>query len=620
MNYTIDKISPILQEYRFPTVMMWNRLEGRPRATKNFDRALRAEVRDALWMLTKQWQMGEFEGDDAGSPVLAKLRMDTTQLTKYRAAANAAQAFPDDTPLEAQVEQKMLPFSAFNQDISLDLRLMAGRRWKKIIAQAGPVEPVWSFSLEQFPIKLPDASNPADATICAHPESWQQFAAFAGRAVDGFALYQYIKSGLLLTALPGGAALGAEPTALKETFITWFNSMFLQPNDPEDNAWIPARFEYQFQCSAPVSNGEKTLSAKEYYHGHLDWYNFNFEKESTSLGEVETKPPEEVIAKTVRTLLPTPVTFDGMPNTRWWAFENGKVNYSFIKPGTQELAKLMFMEFGLVYANDWYLIPFDLPVGTIASVRGMSVSNVFGENFWIEASGRGSDEDWDRWNMFSINIEGHDQLPTDTSLLLLPGVPKIQQSKPFEKVAFIRDEMANMVWGIETIVPLPHGDSVTGSGAAAQYHSYLQRLIDIANPPSPTPLPTPEPIAKIRYEIMNQVPEQWIPFIPVHLKNDNREIQLQRAAMPRMLENNPAPPDKVRPRTTLLMDGLAEKKPFYVYEEEVPRDGVVVYQSYQRTRWKNGKVFVWFGAGKTTGRGEGSSGLAFDRILPNKVP
>jgi len=78
MPYKLENIEPVLREFQFPTVMMWNRVEGRPRATKNFDRALQAEVRDALWMLTKQWQMGEFEGDDAGSPVLAKIRMDTT--------------------------------------------------------------------------------------------------------------------------------------------------------------------------------------------------------------------------------------------------------------------------------------------------------------------------------------------------------------------------------------------------------------------------------------------------------------------------------------------------------------------------------------------------------------
>ncbi|MGH3974222.1 MAG: hypothetical protein ACRDS9_12990 [Pseudonocardiaceae bacterium] len=36
-----------------PTVVVWNRLEGRPRTT-GFDRALRAEIRDPLWMLTRQ--------------------------------------------------------------------------------------------------------------------------------------------------------------------------------------------------------------------------------------------------------------------------------------------------------------------------------------------------------------------------------------------------------------------------------------------------------------------------------------------------------------------------------------------------------------------------------------
>jgi hypothetical protein len=46
-----------------PTVTTSNRLEGRPR-TVDFDRAFKAEVRDALWLVSKQWQMGEFIGDD----------------------------------------------------------------------------------------------------------------------------------------------------------------------------------------------------------------------------------------------------------------------------------------------------------------------------------------------------------------------------------------------------------------------------------------------------------------------------------------------------------------------------------------------------------------------------
>ena len=51
-----------------------------------------------------------------------------------------------------------------------------------------------------------------------------------------------------------------------------------------------------------------------------------------------------------------------------------------------------------------------------------------------------------------------------------------------------------------------------------------------------------------------------------------------------------------------------------LHEEEVPRAGIRVTQSFQRSRWYGGEVFLWLGMRKETGRGEGSSRLAFDRI------
>src|SRR5438034_7545693 len=104
-------IRSALEQRLFPSITVWNRLEGRPR-TLSFDRALRAEVRDALWMLTKQWQMGEFRGSDAGSPVFAKLQLDLTRLTKYRPDAQATQLFEDDVPLEANVERRPIALEA----------------------------------------------------------------------------------------------------------------------------------------------------------------------------------------------------------------------------------------------------------------------------------------------------------------------------------------------------------------------------------------------------------------------------------------------------------------------------------------------------------------------------
>jgi hypothetical protein len=124
-KYTIANIPEALGRRTFPTITLWNRLEGRPR-TANFDRALKAEVRDALWMLTRQWQLGEFQGDDAGSPVFAKLHVATTRLTRYQALDHPPTAFTGQHPLEATVERRPLA-------LTLDLRLLMGRQWLKMI-------------------------------------------------------------------------------------------------------------------------------------------------------------------------------------------------------------------------------------------------------------------------------------------------------------------------------------------------------------------------------------------------------------------------------------------------------------------------------------------------------
>src|SRR5690606_485871 len=98
-------------------------------------------------------------------------------------------------------------------------------------------------------------------------------------------------------------------------------------------------------------------------------------------------------------------------------------------------------------------------------IRGLSVTNVFGEKLWIEAAGKGLDDDWKRWNMFALSRKGEQKEPADNSLLILPTVEKIQQGKPLEEVFFLRDEVANMVWAIEKKIPLPTGSSKQGGEA-----------------------------------------------------------------------------------------------------------------------------------------------------------
>ncbi len=614
---TIENIQQAIQARQFPTITLWNRLEGRPR-TEDFDRTLKAEIRDPLWLLARQWQMGEFQGDDAGSPVFAKIHFTTATLDGYQPgnAAQPAQPFTDAIPLEAQVEQRPIPFRRGGQPISLDLRLLMGRHWLKLIAPLGDYK---TDFVTQYSIAKPDPTQKEQAELCAHKDTWQQVTAVAGRAMDGYQLYEYLKDpahhAYDMTTIPPGQH--DEVDTLAARFQAWFDRLFLQPQEAAPNAWQPSYLEYQFSLSAssPTDSQEDAVFvADEYYHGRLDWYNLDVDPQRKTLDTATSPAPPESLPAPTQSFLPTPLIFEGMPHTRWWTFEDNRVNFGNVNPGTKDLAQLMLIEFGLIYANDWFMFPLTLPVGTLTHIKGLAVTNVFGERIWIDAAGKGQDEDWQRWNMYTMAVAGAEDVAADTRLMLLPTVPKIQEGTAAEEVMFIRDEMANMVWGIETRLSLADGRSLPGFESAADFRKYYTRLINESPAPDPS-----DPAAPVRYRVMsNNVPENWIPFIPVHIPNNNREIQLQRAALPRIIPRDPNLPEKIRPRTALLRTGLDAGLPYFVHEEEVPRAGIVVRQSFQRTRWYSGRVVTWFGVRKQSGRGEGNSNLRFDQLSPVK--
>jgi hypothetical protein len=620
----IAEIGAVLTGKLFwPTVVRWNRLEGRPRRN-DFRRALRAEVRDPLWMLCKQWQVGEFQGDDAASPVSAVAHIETSRIDRYQPGDGTPKAFTTETPIETVVEQRAIPMFSQQQKMSLDIRLLMGRQWRKLLF-ANSLGHLFSAYVTdpryRFDDPLPDAND--DATLTAHPGVWQTLSAVAGRAMDGGELYLYLR------ADPGNRAHtdittdGGEMDTLDtlaDRFLAWFDGLFVQPGEGND-AWQDSQLEYRFAVSATKDDNEKVLSAREYYHGHLDWYSLDVDPAHDSLSVEGEEGVGDGIELWTRAFLPTNIEFEGMPNTRWWQFEDSKTSFGDIRPDTTDLSKLLLMEFGLIYANDWFLLPFELPVGTLADVRGLAVTDVFGERVWIEASGKGVDDAWQRWAMYNLSTHGQEEVPADRSLVMLPAVPKIQEGQPFDDVRLVRDEVSNMVWAVEKRVPLSTGRSKVGQEAAAELARRYEQLLDAKIDADALVPSLPEPQASIRYRLMRTVPENWIPFVPVHRENDNREIQLQRASMPRIIQGDPYPPEKIKPRTNLLRSGLDLDPPlsYFLFEEEVPRAGVAVTQSYQRTRWTGGRVFNWIGVHKQTGRGEGHSGLAFDRVEPTRT-
>jgi hypothetical protein len=613
LPYVVANMKDAVLERLHPAITRWNRLEGRPR-THDFDRALRAEVRDALWFLSRQWQMGEFQGDDAGSPVLARTCVDLETIDRFQPGKGSVEPIDTSVVLESRVERRPLPLRLDAQYLSLDLRMSVGRRWLKLLAReasAGHLSADYSLQyLDRYRVLVPDPTQASDAMICAHPEEWQEAGLAAGRAMDGIALLEYLETSG--HQVEDGIAVAPGDVSPLRTLVgrlrTWFDTLIEQPAST-DSAWQPDRLEYQFGCSAPNGDRAFVMRAEEYYQGRLDWYALDRNPAESQLDQnpVEPKPAE----RRVNTFIPASIVFQGMPNTRWWGFEDRRTNFGDVRPDSTDLGKLLLLEFGLVYANDWFVLPYTMPVATVAEVKGIAVTNVFGERFWIEPVRPPVEANWQSWSLYTLSAEDGiaERRPPPPRLVLLSTPPKVQEGAPVEEVMLIRDEMANMVWGIERRVPLPSGGVKPGGEAAREYRAWLQNLIT-------SPTAPPPPTAPIRYQVMNTMPEHWIPFIAVHLDNDARETQLQRAAMPRILEGDPIPPVKVRPRTSLLRVNLPDA--YYVHEEEVPRAGAVVMLSYQRTRRMDGAAVTWFGARKQTGRGEGSSGLRFDSLVPTK--
>src|SRR5215207_1938419 len=190
VKYMVADIQGALQTKAFPTILSWNRLEGRPR-THDFSRALKAEVRDALWMLTRQWQMGEFKGDDAGSPVLTQVHVETAALESYQSHGGTAQVFEANMPLETKAEQKKIPFLREGLEIQLDIRLEMGRYWNKLLGSKG-VGTFFGLFIKLYGFTLP-VKDRAGASWFAHIETWQKYAAVSGRNMDGYKLYAYLK-------------------------------------------------------------------------------------------------------------------------------------------------------------------------------------------------------------------------------------------------------------------------------------------------------------------------------------------------------------------------------------------------------------------------------------------
>ena len=75
------------------------------RTVPDLSAGLQAQVADPLWMLARQWQVGEFRGEDAASPVEIQVTTRHATFSSWRAGETELDiALDADKPLEATLE------------------------------------------------------------------------------------------------------------------------------------------------------------------------------------------------------------------------------------------------------------------------------------------------------------------------------------------------------------------------------------------------------------------------------------------------------------------------------------------------------------------------------------
>jgi len=541
-------------------------------------RSLQAQIRDPLWMLARQWQVGEFLGDDAGSPVQATLGVEMRTITTYRPGSDDAAMVPIDPalPVEVHVERER---------VILRLRgsVQSGLYFEGLVRQAGIAGA--DAVIAAFRAAFPIAAAPADAGY-TNPDALRFRTLAAGRVTDGEALYAAARSG---APLPPEAANPGMPAVIA-AFVAYRKSLFSEPD--HDSAWQSQQVDYRFALESPHGDQNIVLEAPEFPGGHLDWFSFSL---AASRPNAVTAANPASVTLTTFDFLPNHVVFRGMPDPRWWNFEDAVMDFGQLDAEHVDLAKLLVMEFALVYGNDWFSVPVPTPIGTLERVTTLVVTDTFGVRTLIRPSEQAQVNAGESpWSMFKLSGESGAR---SDFITMAPKLGIAEDADAIEEVLFLRDDQAAMAWAVEHQL---QGDLDSPVDA---YETYLQGG---PHPPSP-PLAQPGG-PQIYYTLEVPPPDNWIPMVPV--QSPQNELFLRRGTM------KVPKPDGTFYFLTARAVLLEPQHAFLVADRIIPRAGVIADRYFRRTRSSDGSTFLWLARISGPGRGPGWSGLRFDIVQP----
>ncbi|MEV7280881.1 hypothetical protein [Streptomyces sp. NPDC093111] len=564
----------------------YHRLEPvvRPSGTGGqLDEALSAGVADPLFLLARQWQLAEFAGEDGGSPVWCRIGTESTPLDAFRPSVDGTGVpLTKGVPLEYLAEAGASESEAA-KGLPLRDAARAGQRFLATLRTQDLADSVLDRidAAVRDKAPLPEPATPESDPLARDPAGRALREVLAGRTPDGAALAGQLAGGWRPPELTSDQRAAFDRAA--ELWLDWFAE---RHRPPVPSSWARERLEHRFAVTAAPGGRPVTLTAPEYPGGAAEAYHFDLDTGGTPL-------PAPAAGATAG-LLPTRVTYPGMPAERWWEFEDTTVNLPAVGAGAPDLARLLLVEFANIYGNDHWMIPVELDTGALHRIALLTVVDTFEETTALDPV---SDP---RWSVFRLT-DSHDGAPGPPLLPLLPTASARLEGVAVEEVLFARDEMANLGFAIERTVR-----SATGR----------PRVRGDEPPDEDPPFPPPADPSALSYRLLTPVPAHWIPLVPVPLAQGSAAVCLRRGQIPRFGPTGDRLP-QVKAAGRILEP---EVKRVFFRDEEVPRSGVTVSRVPVVARGADGRVYEWIGRRVRAGRGEASSALAFDGAVPPKEP
>ena len=533
-----------------------------------------ATLHDPLWSLFRQWQVGEFCGEDAGTPLTVTIGTAVAPVTLFA----AVEAGPGETVVGEPIGER----AALDRQIETEPPATTGPG-SRARAEAAQV---LVTGLTEIGLTV------ADGLASRYPFSSDAIGANDSRAVAmviaSSADAEQIAKALELGA-PDWLTPGGEPArAASAAWLSWYRTN-VSPLAGSPS-WDRSRLEYNFSIATDAGPTQQVFTAPAHLGGDIDWYSLDSSPGAVMSGaaSLPRRPRfDDWRRRPLRvdpTMLVAPLRFAGMPADRFWEFEDGQVNLGATSVQRNDPARLCLIEFATIYGCDWFLVPLDIPASGFTTLRRVTVTDTFGEKTEIERADDGVAGA--RFRMFSQSVAGRDEaLP---GLLTVAAARGTVEGPPLESVLLLRDETANMAWAIEDRVETP-------SGATRSRRDEARPI---------TQLPPIVAGADLRYTLETQVPRHWIPFVPTAKTPATGGFVLRKGTMTEQDDS---------------VGRILAGKPVDLYDEEVPRGGIRVSRTPSLGRDGDGRPIRWVALRVGEGSGELESGFASDKTTgPNE--